>query len=231
MAVTVHRKVGTGSELNMDTVFEVTDAWGRTLFLQNVQSTVSLGAEGRGHNFRNPVHFMSFVATEANVGKVIGSKIVFIMADQSLVHNSHGLLSLSLVQNCFYIQKLKKALQETDAVLDNYVFHPNTAPFLAVRFCQRFGISNPSPRYVETVARAFQTGLYREPVSTRTFGRGKYGDLEATFAAVVLDREARSPLLDADPAHGSVREPLLKVLWCLLIGYYYAILFLELSTL
>jgi len=105
---------------------------------------------------------------------------------------------------------LSQALHETDAVLDEYVFHENVGPFLALRFIQRFGISNPSPRYVRTVATAFQKGHYES--SGLEFGSGEYGDLEASFAAVFLDREARDPLLDADPVHGSIREPILKVL-------------------
>jgi cullin-associated NEDD8-dissociated protein 1 len=43
------------------------------------------------------------------------------------------------------------------------------------------------------------------------FGSGKYGDLAATIAAVLLDREARSVELDLDAANGQLREPLLKV--------------------
>ena len=41
---------------------------------------------------------------------------------------------------------------------------------------------------------------------------GRYGDLAATVSAVLLDEEARSTTLDADPSHGKLREPLLKVL-------------------
>lgn len=40
----------------------------------------------------------------------------------------------------------------------------------------------------------------------------KYGDLAATIAAVLLDPEARSVNLDADPFKGNLREPLLKVM-------------------
>lgn len=43
------------------------------------------------------------------------------------------------------------------------------------------------------------------------FGAGSYGDLAATVAAIVLDREARSVILEADPAFGSLLEPLLRV--------------------
>ena len=108
----------------------------------------------------------------------------------------------------------RDAHYETDAALDHYFYHRNTAPFLALRFAQRFGISNPSPRYIKAIATAFKTGLYEveESDSTQSFGSGNYGDLAATFAAVLLDREARSEILDADPTHGSLKEPLLKVI-------------------
>lgn len=106
---------------------------------------------------------------------------------------------------------ISEAHDETVALVDHLFSHPNTAPFLAYRFIQRFGISNPSPRYVEETSKAFTTGRYISPLGYQ-FGSGQYGDLAATFAAVLLDREARSPLLDVDPAFGSMKEPVLKVL-------------------
>ena len=108
----------------------------------------------------------------------------------------------------------RDAQYESNAALDHYLYHPNTAPFLAIRFAQRFGISNPSPRYVETIASAFQSGVYEfaDAGSTITYGSGIYGDLGATIAAVLLDREARAVILDADLSHGALKEPLLKVL-------------------
>ena len=41
---------------------------------------------------------------------------------------------------------------------------------------------------------------------------GQYGDLAATVAAILLEPEARSVMLDYDPTFGRLREPLLKVL-------------------
>ncbi len=94
--------------------------------------------------------------------------------------------------------------------MDHYFFHDNTAPFLALRLIQRLVMSNPAPRYIETVAEAFKSGLY---VSGETsFGSGKYGDLAATFAAIYLDRAARNVLLDKDITSGGIREPLLKLM-------------------
>jgi uncharacterized protein (DUF1501 family) len=107
---------------------------------------------------------------------------------------------------------------ETEAVLDHLFFHKNTPPFLAFHFIQRFGNSNPSPRYIRAVAEAFQSGSYENGQSS--FGTGTYGDLKATIAAVLLDRESRSAALDNDPSHGALREPILKVTAVLRAGQY-----------
>eukprot|EP00957_Ditylum_brightwellii_P206334 15347899-Ditylum_brightwellii.AAC.1 len=104
----------------------------------------------------------------------------------------------------------RDAEYETEAVLDHYFYHPNVAPFLCIHFIKRFGISNPSPRYVEKCAVAFHNGTYSS--GSHSYGSGLYGDLSALIASIALDREARTPVLDADPAHGSLREPILKVI-------------------
>jgi uncharacterized protein (DUF1800 family) len=46
----------------------------------------------------------------------------------------------------------RDAMYESEAILENYFYHDNVAPFLALRLIQRFGISNPSPQYIERVA-------------------------------------------------------------------------------
>ena len=101
---------------------------------------------------------------------------------------------------------VRDAEYETDAVIDHFFKHPNTAPFIAYRIIQRFVTSNPTPRYIHACAMAFTQGSFEG------IGSGKYGDLSALIAAVLLHEEARTVLLDADPTHGQMREPLLKVL-------------------
>jgi uncharacterized protein (DUF1501 family) len=110
--------------------------------------------------------------------------------------------------------EIHQAQDETDVALDHYFYHPNTAPFLALRLAQRFGMSNPSPGFISRIAQAFKTGSYifedgDNPIS---YGSGEYGDMGATIACLLLDREARVALLDADPIQGSFKEPLLKLL-------------------
>ena len=101
----------------------------------------------------------------------------------------------------------RDAIYETDSVIDELFYHQNTAPFVAFRMIQRMATSNPSPRYVAAVVDAWKTGAY----GGHAFS-GEYGDLAATVAAILLDREARSLVLTADPTHGQLREPLLKLL-------------------
>ena len=107
-----------------------------------------------------------------------------------------------------------EAHDETDAALDHYFYHPNTAPFLALRFAQRFGISNPSPGFISRIASAFRSGSYTFNGDGESFmyGSGKYGDIGAMVACILLDQEARTTLLDADPTHGSLKEPLIKLI-------------------
>ena len=100
----------------------------------------------------------------------------------------------------------RDAQYETDAVIDHFFRHKNTAPFVAYRIIQRLVTSNPSRRYLEVCADAFTTGSYEG------IGSGKYGDLAALVAAVLLDREARESILDSDSQHGQLREPLLKLI-------------------
>ena len=91
-------------------------------------------------------------------------------------------------------------------MLDSLFYHPSHAPFLVVRLIQRFGISNPSPGYVERVVNAYKEGSFG------SFGSGNYGDLGSLVAAILLDPESREVVLDADPSHGQLQEPLNKVL-------------------
>jgi hypothetical protein len=106
-------------------------------------------------------------------------------------------------------QRTIDAYYETEAILDYYTYHDNTAPFIARRMIQRLVTSNPSPQYVRKAATAFRTGKFTK--HGIEFGKGVEGDLEALFAAILLHTEARSTVLDTDPSHGSLREPLLKL--------------------
>jgi len=106
----------------------------------------------------------------------------------------------------FTAPHVRDAAYETEALIDHLFYHDSHAPFICAQLIQRLTTSNPSPRYIKAVVDAFTTGTY----SGITYS-GSYGDLGAAVAAVMLDREARSDALLADPAYGSMREPLLMV--------------------
>ena len=102
----------------------------------------------------------------------------------------------------------RDAQYETEAVLEHLFYHDNVAPFICGRMIQRFGISNPSPRYVKVCVDAFRSGSYES--GGMEFGSGRYGCLEALISSIVLDREATDPAASFDSSFGSIREPLLR---------------------
>ncbi len=91
--------------------------------------------------------------------------------------------------------------QDLDAALDNLFNHPNVGPFIARQLIQRLVSANPSPAYVERVARVFADN-----------GRGVRGDLLAVVRAILLDAEARAAPSENS---GKLEEPFLRLvqLW------------------
>lgn len=88
--------------------------------------------------------------------------------------------------------------QDLDDALDNIFHHPNVAPFIAKQLIQRLVTSNPSPQYIERVARRFNDD-----------GSGRRGELGAVVKAILLDTEARSA--PATATAGKLGEPLLRL--------------------
>jgi uncharacterized protein (DUF1800 family) len=92
--------------------------------------------------------------------------------------------------------------RDLDDALDNIFRHPNVAPFISRQLIQRLVTSNPSPQYVERVARVFNDD-----------GAGRRGQLGAVVRAILLDAEARAA--PANDTAGKLKEPLLRItqLW------------------
>lgn len=91
-------------------------------------------------------------------------------------------------------------LQDVQDAITNLVEHPSTAPFISRQLIQRLVTSNPSEGYVARVSAIFVNN-----------GNGVRGDLLAVVRAILLDQEARSTAFIADPEHGRLREPFLRV--------------------
>jgi uncharacterized protein (DUF1800 family) len=86
-----------------------------------------------------------------------------------------------------------------EKVLDSLMAHQNVGPYVGRHLIQQLVTSNPSPTYVARVAKAFNAGIYLD------VGTGVKGDLSATVAAVLLDKEARAATQAVTA--GRLREP------------------------
>jgi len=89
------------------------------------------------------------------------------------------------------------------AVMNHLANHPNVGPFIGKQLIQHLVTSNPSPTYVERVAKVFNndcSGLYPQGcLNVR-------GHLKLVVQAILLDPEARGDL-KTDPNYGKLREP------------------------
>ncbi|MEM8983455.1 MAG: DUF1800 domain-containing protein [Pseudomonadota bacterium] len=87
---------------------------------------------------------------------------------------------------------------DIEAAIDNLFNHPNTGPFISKQLIQRLVTSNPSPQYVERVARAFNGE-----------GGAPRGDMQAVLRAILLDPEATAAPSTVNN-FGKLREPVVR---------------------
>jgi len=95
------------------------------------------------------------------------------------------------------------AQSDMTAVMNHLANHPNVGPFLGKQLIQHLVTSNPSPAYVERVARVFNNdcnGLYPQGCTNTR------GNLKFVVQAILLDPEARGDV-KTDPSYGKLREP------------------------
>jgi len=100
-------------------------------------------------------------------------------------------------------QNIACAQSDMTAVMNHLANHPNVGPFLSKQLIQHLVTSNPSPAYVERVARVFNddcNGLYPQGCSNAR------GNLKLLVRAILLDPEARGDV-KTDPNYGKLREP------------------------
>ena len=89
------------------------------------------------------------------------------------------------------------------AVMSHLANHPNVGPFLSKQLIQHLVTSNPSPAYIERIARVFNNdcnGLYPQGCTNA------HGNLKLVVRAILLDPEARGDVKTA-PNYGKLREP------------------------
>jgi uncharacterized protein (DUF1800 family) len=100
-------------------------------------------------------------------------------------------------------QNIACAQSDMTAVMTHLADHPNVGPFISKQLIQHLVTSNPSPAYVERVARVFNNdcnGLYSQGCTNTR------GNLRFVVQAILLDPEARGDV-KTDPNYGKLREP------------------------
>ena len=97
----------------------------------------------------------------------------------------------------FVIPDGQTGMQDIRDAIGHLADHPNVGPFIGRRLIQRLVTSNPSPAYLERVARVFADD-----------GTGTRGNLGAVVRAILLDPEARED--PGDVRGGRLREPFLR---------------------
>ncbi|HVQ36170.1 MAG TPA: DUF1800 domain-containing protein [Pyrinomonadaceae bacterium] len=100
-------------------------------------------------------------------------------------------------------QNVACAQSDMTAVMNHLFLHPNVGPFIGKQLIQHLVTSNPSPAYVERVARVFNndcSGLYPQGC------QNVRGNLKLVVQAILLDPEARGDV-KTDPNYGKLREP------------------------
>jgi len=95
------------------------------------------------------------------------------------------------------------AQSDLAAIMTHISGHPNVGPFLSKQLIQHLVTSNPSPGYVERVAKVFNndcSGLYPQGCTNTR------GNLKLVVQAILLDPEARGDVKTASD-YGKLREP------------------------
>lgn len=95
----------------------------------------------------------------------------------------------------------QSARRDLTLALDNIFNHPNVGPFIGKLLIQHLVTSNPTPAYVQRVARVFNNN-----------GNGVRGDLKAVITAILLDTEARNGHRTLPNRFGKFKEPFVRQL-------------------
>jgi uncharacterized protein (DUF1800 family) len=111
-----------------------------------------------------------------------------------LVVNNHD-TGAKLLLDGVTLPANQPATEDLTEALDNIFNHPNVGPFLGKQLIRQMVTSNPSPAYVERIARVFNDN-----------GQGVRGDLKAVIEAILLDPEARGGDKQ-EVEYGRLKEP------------------------
>ncbi|MDT7541600.1 MAG: hypothetical protein QOE33_1504 [Acidobacteriota bacterium] len=133
----------------------------------------------------------------------VGTQGVVNYKDPMIVRETNHDTNPKTLLNGATIPGSQTTMADINAGLDNIFNHPNVGPFIGKQLIQHLVTSNPSPAYVERVARVFNNdcdALYAEGCT------GGRGEMKAVVRAILLDPEARGDV-KTDPKYGRLREP------------------------
>lgn len=178
-------------QLNLDGSVK-TDAEGYPIPTYNQDTIKAFARVFTGWNFATADHWWEW--TSDAIGETLPMK-----AYQS-IHDTGEKILL----NAQTLPAGQSAEQDLNDALDNLFHHPNVGPFISKQLIQRLVTSNPSPAYIERVARVFNDN-----------GFGVRGDLQAVIRTLLTDTEARHGHLNTPETFGKLREPVLQIahLW------------------
>ncbi len=111
---------------------------------------------------------------------------------------SHHSLGTKRLLNGVVLPAGQTPEKDLSDALDNIASHPNVAPFMSKRLIQFLVTSNPSPAYVTRVVAVWNNN-----------GTDVRGDLKAVVRAILLDDEARNPVVSST-TDGKLREPMVR---------------------
>ena len=106
---------------------------------------------------------------------------------------------IKTILNEHIIPSGQAGMKDISDALDILFNHSNVGPFISKQLIQRLIKSNPSPDYIERIARVFNND-----------GNGIRGNLKAVVKAILLDDEARTCDWLLDDKNGQLREPILR---------------------
>ncbi|MBA3767188.1 MAG: DUF1800 domain-containing protein [Acidobacteria bacterium] len=186
---------------------EVLQLFSIGLYELNRDGTLKLDAQGNPipTYTQTTVNEFTRVLTGWTFASIISSGITNYRDPMVARTNSagHDLGSKTLL-NGLVTQANQTTTQDLNTALDNIFNHPNVGPFISKQLIQHLVTSNPSPAYVERVARVFNNDCDALYADNCTNARG---NLRAVVQAILLDPEARGDV-KTDPNYGHLREPI-----------------------
>jgi uncharacterized protein (DUF1800 family) len=181
---------------------EVMQLFSIGLFELNTDGTRRLDTQGQPIATYSNVEIREFAKiftglSFGGVNGVFGNPTPNFLAPMEMFDSEHEPGAKNLL-NGTVVPAGQTGMQDIEAGIDNLFNHPNVGPFIGRQLIQRLVTSNPSPAYVERVARAFNGD-----------GTGIRGDMGEVIRAVLLDPEATAPP-GASAEFGKLREPVVR---------------------